>query len=313
MRNNNEWVPWNNREDLENVYLLMKSGLECQVSVEYLENVGVMGISEDAPCYSETSVIFPLGKIPDKYIANIPERSWAELGLYCCSNVWFSISKESKLSKTQRTVADNYKKYCESNGYDNDYNYLSILEVVREYEQSDRESFLRNEKNTLSEESIPIPVIDNLSAVPTDVTSDVISVSPYPLIYAKGEDAVPDFTDNSAAGMVIAGNTARAAHNTDIIVDFLNAILKTQQQINMKTRGRITRLEDIPPYNQTNDNWVTAAEFARLKNHSKEYLESRRSTGDKGKDEQGNKGIHDGCCWRAIGEGSKRRIYYYLY
>ena len=62
--------------------------------------------------------------------------------------MWFSILKESKLSKTQRTVADNYKKYCESNGYDNDYNYLSILEVVREYEQSDRESFLRNEKNT---------------------------------------------------------------------------------------------------------------------------------------------------------------------
>ena len=60
LRENNEWIPWNNREDLENVYLLMKTDLESQVSAEFLENVGVLGISEDAPCYSETSVIFSL-------------------------------------------------------------------------------------------------------------------------------------------------------------------------------------------------------------------------------------------------------------
>ncbi|MBR5160123.1 MAG: hypothetical protein IKS45_03655 [Thermoguttaceae bacterium] len=346
LRENNEWIPWNNREDLENVYLLMKTDLESQVSAEFLENVGVLGITEDAPCYSETSVIFSLGKIPDKFLVdNIRDIAWGEFGLSCCSNVQLNLLTESELSETQKRIAKSYKSSCEQNGYKNDSVYLTVLEIVRDYENSDRERFLRKEKNTLSEESTSVSVVNDSPAAPVapiaSVEHSIGRNENYPStwIYAKDDEAAPAFDENGATGMVVVANTARIANNTDllpVIAETLQKMAEFQQENACTASAPITDapaadqvVDDsstvltVPEYDNPND-WIHLPELAQeMVNNdlsvdtkaAQKNLHNQKSKGRKSEEtydgEHSLYGVSIHGKWRMVQQGVKWLTYFY--
>lgn len=137
-----------------------------------------------------------------------------------------------------------------------------------------------------------------------DAPADITSIRPYPQIFAQGDETASTFDNSGAAGMIVAGNSARA-------VDELADIKSLLVSINAKMPSKITRIEDIPPLDLGNPNWKTAKEYAEIKGLSVEALRSNRSSGDKSDD--GKAGIHNGHAWRSVGEGSKTKVYYYLY
>lgn len=168
---------------------------------------------------------------------------------------------------------------------------------------------------------VTVPVVSDSPPVPADITS----IRPYPQIFAQGDEVSPTFDDNGAAGMIVAGNTARAADGIERLINVVEKVvdrqdksIELQQQtansaasINAKTTGKITRLEDIPPYDPTNKNWVPVAEYSqRTGINNLDILRSRGIvSGDR------NSGIHGNHIWRAVGEGkgkNGRKIYYYI-
>lgn len=161
--------------------------------------------------------------------------------------------------------------------------------------------------------AVPSAPVANVQMAPADITS----IRPYPQIFAQGDEAAPNFDDNGAAGMVVASNTARTADGIVGINKRLDKLIELQQQtvnstaiISAKMPGRITEIEDIPPYDPTDKRWVPAAEYSKIKEIATKDLDSMRSRGDK--DPDSNSGIHGQHIWRAVGDGSKRRIYYLL-
>ncbi len=194
------------------------------------------------------------------------------------------------------------------------------LGTLREFFERDEDFRKRLERLLQKRSGIIPPAVPSapVAAVPPAAPADITSIRLYPQIFAKSGDNVEQTLDNGAAGMVVAGNTARAADGIDGVNKRLDKLIELQQQtanntasINAKTSGKITRLEDIPPYDPTNKNWIPAADYAEKTGISIKDLETMRSRGEKALDNKS--GIHGKHIWRAVGDGSKRRIYYYLY
>ncbi len=331
MSSENGWIPWNDRTDLENVFLFVTTELEGAVSDEYLETVGILGISEGVSCYSKTSVIFHLGKIPDKYLLdNIGEIAWGEFSLDCRSQVRLEVLKESDISKVQKRVAENYRSYCKKNGFNNDWCYKKILEIVRDYESSDRESFYCK-KNNLSDKSAAAPFVSDSPAVPasapnvdvpaviSDDSSFVLSVASRERVTSKTVEVkpAPDMLTEILRELKAFRKEQRQQGEQQ--TEILQQSLEVQQQ-NIHHR-KIESLDNIPLLNLESGDWLIASEYAKTRKPpiSVDTLKQGRSNVKKKKEgakgevaADNSKGIHGKHVWRFGGfDKNGNEIYYY--
>ncbi|MBR5161443.1 MAG: hypothetical protein IKS45_06050 [Thermoguttaceae bacterium] len=142
-----------------------------------------------------------------------------------------------------------------------------------------------------------VPAVSNSPAVP-DCLIPVQSVASRERVTSKTAEVKPVFDESSSRLLETVEGIAQD------VKEMKNGILS----INMKTVGKITRVEDIPPYNLTVKNWVSVARYAEITGISRENLDSMRNRRDN-KTLDNNSGIHGEHCWRRV----NGRVFYFVY
>ena len=333
MSSENSWIPWNEREDLEIAYIFENwwGDIDCickndnmkdfvfVFDDEQIQEFDSSGL-EALPDYilvelgskvDKLTTVVLLGKVPKKYLQEIEDKVWKA----CGTSVEIAICSESMVSEEEHLKAIQYMFYCEQGGKFNHF-YKQALEAKRYFEDIDKRNYeilsslsLNNKaiKPSIDSETLTVSDSPAIPAVPVAGVERPIGRNenyPSTWIYAKGDETAPEFTDNGAAGMIVAGNTARAA-------DCLANIENVLYSINAKIPGRITKIEDIPPYNPTdNKHWVTVKQYMDRTGKTRNNLDSSRLQGTIAED--GKSGIHGEHIWRNIGTKDKPTIRYYV-
>ena len=306
MTYDNTYIPWDKRNYLPSLFLIFR----------YVDNrLGSQYSTRGDYLYSE--VVVSVGRIHFDYQEMFLENINNSLIDFFCSEIYYprdgSACSDVRLCTYNELTDKQRLEEVRNRKIEN----LSacIQEVKADLEELEKTLF-RDENNAEIQSNI-VPVVSDSLVTPASVFADITSIRPYPQIFAQGDEAAPNFDDNGAAGMVVASNTARTADGIVGINKRLDKLIELQQQtvnstaiISAKMPGRITEIEDIPPYDPTDKRWVPAAEYSKIKEIATKDLDSMRSRGDK--DPDSNSGIHGQHIWRAVGDGSKRRIYYLL-
>lgn len=337
MSSENGWIPWNERKDLECAYLFQtgwnfdidticrNSDMDDYIIVENdderykydlfgIEAVPDYMIYENDKDGDSLITIVPLGKVPVDYFAEIRDKVWKLYG----TSVLIEICQQSELKDYELNRAIQYSFYCK-NGGKKSFLYRRSLEARDYFESIDKEkyNYLLNTSQSLTVSDSPA-----VPAVPVAGVERPIGRNenyPSTWIYAKGDETASEFTDNGAAEMVQVGLQSSILtaiqDGFDKVIERQDKAIEIQQQtannttsINIKTVGKISRLEDIPPYNPTCKNWVSVAKYAEIISTSRENLDSMRSRGDN-KAPDNNSGIHGEHCWRRVND----KIFYYVY
>lgn len=337
MSSENGWIWWNYRTDLKEYYLV--------VTYEY--------------CFSTRKDYFPLKqKIPETRFNQVLNKIEEIASRYYTRKLSSFLSVQlvsyNDCTPEQKCTLKLYdKKYRELNYIENSSNFLiaEVLTAIEIIEELDKEEFENGiidvDCETVSElESASVPADNDSPAIPAavasvpfsgdspavpasapvaDVPVDITSIRPYPQIFAQGDEAASTFDNSGAAGMIVAGNTARTADGIEALknifregfeklIEIGQQIANSLASINGKFPGKITDLDAIPPYSPTNIRWVLEKDYAKITGINNLDTMRPESRGGLVSDDR-NSGIHGGHIWRAVGEGkgkNGRRIYYYI-
>lgn len=312
-------IPWDMRNYLPKLYLIFRYidnciGSQYSTGRDYLYSEVVVSVGRIQSDYQEMF----LEKINDSLIEFFSNEIYYPRDGSPCSEV--RLCKYDELNKEQQWGEVRSRKIENLSA--------CIQEVKDELEELEKTRF--RERNDIGIQANIIPVVSDSPAIPAAVASVKQPIRqnenfPSTWIFAKDDGAVPAGNDSGAAGMIVAGNTARAADGIEALknifreefkklIEIGQQIANSLASINGKFPGKITDFEAIPPYSPTDIRWVSEKDYAKITGiKNLNSLRSRSKGGLVSKD--GNSGIHGEHIWRAVGEGAGkngRRIYYYI-